>query len=179
MTETLVVGILAAVGGGAVAAFVSGLFQSPKTKAEAAKLLAEQGQTIDGRWEKLSNELEERLSRERAEHRAEIEELRAAGQRDNEKLNSRLEAVEKKLAESEEDRNRLRQEVAQAERTIGRLRDEVTKEKRVTRTVIGWAITMRDELVRLGGTVPEVPKQVEDYLAEMNDPPKGPHGPGF
>ena len=170
MNDVLIVGILAAVGGGAIAALISGLFQSPKTKAEAAKLLAEQGQTIDGRWQKLSDELEERLGKERQEHREAIEELRVAGQRDTAALNARLEAVEKKLQESEEDRMRLREELARAEETIVRVRRDLKAERRMTRMVIMWAITLRDEVVRLGGTLPEVPKAVEDYLTEMNDP---------
>lgn len=182
----IVVGILAAVGGGALAALIAGLFQSPKTKAEAAKLLAEQGQTIDGRWQKLSDELDERLSRERDEHKQElqrareehkqaIEELRAAGQRDTEALNARLEAVERKLAESEEDRHRLREELAIAERGLDRTRAELNRERRMTRSVITWAIMLRDEIVAMGGTVPEIPRQVEDYLTELNDPHEPDH----
>lgn len=172
MGDAILVGVLAAIGGGAVAALISGLFQSPKTKAEAAKLLAEQGQTIDGRWEKLSDELDERLTREREEHRAALEELREAGLRDAAEFNRRLAAVEAQLAESQSTVASLRSELAEAAVTIRRLRDAVERERRATRSVVVWAIALRDELVRLGGAMPLIPKHVEDYMLEMGDPPE-------
>jgi septal ring factor EnvC (AmiA/AmiB activator) len=169
VNDVILVGVLAAIGGGAVAAFISGLFQSPKTRAEAAKLVAEQGQTIDGRWERWSNELEERLERERESHRAQLDELRLQAQAEVEKLNARLEAVEAKLAASEDTVRGLREELATAERTVSTLQKQVDSEKRVTRSVIGWAIAMRDEIRMMGGQVPDTPKMVEDYINEMGD----------
>lgn len=171
MNEVILVGILAAVGGGAVAALISGLFQSPRTKAEAAKLLAEQGETIDGRWERWSNELEERLEKERVAHREQLDELRLQAQAEVEKLNARLEAVEAKLAASEDTVRGLRRELDTAERTVSTLQRQVDREKRVTREVIGWAIVMRDQIRMLGGEVPDTPRMVDDYINEMGDPP--------
>ena len=170
MSDVIVVGILAAVGGGALAALIAGLFQSPKTKAEAAKLLAEQGQTIDGRWEKWSNELEERLEKEREEHQRQLEEVRTAGQAEVRELRERLERVEDALRESETTVTQLRHDLGAEKQTVSRLQSQVNREKAVTRSVIGWAVAMRDEIRMLGGQVPDTPKMVEDYMVEMNDP---------
>lgn len=175
MEQTIIVAILAAVGGGAIAAFISGLFQSPRTKAEAAKLIAEQGQTIDGRWEKWSNELEERLDKERQEHREQLDELRVQAQQEVQKLNERLERVEEALRVSEGTVTQLREELGAEKQTVSRLQKQVNREKEVTRSVIGWAMILRDEIRSMGGVVPDTPRMVEDYMIEMNDPPEPDH----
>ena len=87
-----------------------------------------------------------------------------------EKLNARLEAVEAKLAASEDTVRGLRRELDTAERTVSTLQRQVDREKRVTREVIGWAIVMRDQIRMLGGEVPDTPRMVDDYINEMGDP---------
>jgi hypothetical protein len=61
MVEAILVAVLAALGGGAAAAFISGRFQVPKTRAESKKIAAEAGEVIERRWQAWAEKLEERV----------------------------------------------------------------------------------------------------------------------
>lgn len=174
-TQAVIIAVLAAVGGGAVAAFINGYFQGPKTKAEAAKLIAEQGQTIDGRWEKLNDELEGRLAAERQEHKDKLDEFRRLAEEETQRnaeavqaLTERVSGLEAKLNASEGRVADLRSALSESEAKVGRLRRDLNAEKAVTRQVVAWAVAMRAEILRLGGEVPDVPQRVEDYINAMD-----------
>lgn len=142
--SAILIAVLAAVGGGAIAALISGIFARPKSKAETSKLVAEAGQSIDDRWKGWANELEERLSRERAEHR---EELAA--------LQGRVAGLEEALRTSTSLVDRLRQELLYA--------------RRITRSLVVWAMAMRTELEQTGRLAPPAPRHVEDYVLSMDE----------
>lgn len=154
MSEAIIIAVLAAVGGGAVAALIGGIFQRPKTKAEVGKLVAEEGRTIDQRWKEWADELEQKLANERAEHAAEITGFK-----------ERLSAVEDRLVKSDGRVQELETELAEAREEIARLQRQVATERDVTRSIVGWAFALRDEIRRLGGSVPDAPARVEVFIA--------------
>ena len=151
LPQGLIVGMLAAVGGGAVAALIGGLFLRPKNRAETAKLVAEEGRTIDQRWKDWADELEGRLEHERAEHEGELNEIR-----------DRLSGVEIELR----DKNLALDKEIKARR---RLEGDLHHQRRATRAILSWALTMRDEVRRLHGESPDLPRQVESYLNELDE----------
>lgn len=137
----LVIAVLAAIGGGAIASLISGLFSRPKSRAEVGKLVAEEGRTIDERWKSWAEELEERI----VSMETELKMTRGV----NDELRTQLTEVQTQLTKTQ---NLLRREQA------------------VTRNLIGWAFAMRDEIRRLGGSIPGAPTDVEDFIAGLEVP---------
>lgn len=140
-TQALIIAVLAAVGGGAIASLISGLFSRPKNRAEVGKLVAEEGRTIDERWKSWADELEERLSLVEGELRL------ARGVNDD-----------------------LRKQLAEVQNQLVKTQQLLRREQKVTRNLIGWAFAMRDEIRRLGGSIPGTPTDVEDFIAGLDVP---------
>lgn len=149
-TQVLIVAILAAVGGGAISALINGLFSSPKNRAEVGKLVAEEGRTIDERWKGWAEELEERITSME---------------------------TELKLARGVNDD--LRTQLTEVQTDLTKTQNLLRKEQAVTRNLIGWAFAMRDEIRRLGGSIPGAPTDVEDFIAGLEVPnfPNNEHYP--
>lgn len=151
VNQGVIIAIIAAVGGGAAATLIGGLFSQPKNRAETKKLVAEEGRTIDQRWKDWADELEQRIEKERAEHAVEIEEMK-----------SRLTEVEATVRDREHEVEQLNRQVAQLERSL-------SHERLITRSVIGWAFAMRDEIRNLGGVIPDAPRPVDDYINDLDE----------
>jgi hypothetical protein len=67
----------------------------------------------------------------------------------------------------------LERRLTEKDAELAALSVALERERWVTRLVIAWAFTMRDEIVRLAGIVIDPPAEVQDYIDEMNVPPNG------
>lgn len=70
-------------------------------------------------------------------------------------------AKERKDAEDRSYEKRLvQQQLSAQQEQIDKLRSEVQVWKRVAQTIARWATALRDEVLRLGGTVPATPEEL-------------------
>ena len=109
-----------------------------KVEAEAEKTEAETGLAVDQRWERWTEKLEARVAG--AEREANDLKDQVA------KLNGRVTELEKSLHAAESLNASL---------------------KRLLSSVTRWALTLKDELLKVGGTVPAMPADVEFALTTL------------
>lgn len=76
----------------------------------------------------------------------------------------RIDNLERDVAE-------LKQALADEEQTNRQLRMQVEHQSRLLRSVVRWAITLRDELLKVGGSVPPTPVDVESALTSLDTDP--------
>jgi predicted nuclease with TOPRIM domain len=94
---------------------------------------AETGLTIDQRWEKWSERLEERVT---------------IAEREVTTLKDRVSELEDSLHASER---------------------QVVRLKQLLSSLAKWALTLKDELLKAGGSVPAMPLDVETALTALDD----------
>lgn len=146
MNESLLIGLIAAASGGAAAAIIAGLFQVPKNRAEAQKIVADTGKSLDERWRSWIAILEAEVTALRGE----LAEIKASGEQRDRDLRATLEALE--------------------------------NERRTTKRALGWALALRDDLIRADLPVRPAPMELRAYiigLVEGDDlTPADAAGPG-
>lgn len=76
-------------------------------------------------------------------------------------LKERVDALEQDVAA-------LKAALAQEESTNRQLRAKVDEQSRLLRSVVRWAITLRDELLKVSGSVPPTPVDVESALTSLD-----------
>lgn len=76
-------------------------------------------------------------------------------------LKNRVDRLEQKVAD-------LETALASEEATNLKLRTQVAYQSKLLRSVVRWALTLKDELVRSGGTVPLMPADVETALTSLD-----------
>lgn len=104
-------------------------------------------------WKELLAPVQTELARARAEaerFRIELDEEREQ-RRATERRTEEERAAAKKVVSQQMD-------ALQAQ--VDKLRDEVKVWKRVAQTIARWATSLRDEVLRLGGTVPATPDEL-------------------
>lgn len=62
----------------------------------------------------------------------------------------------------------LKSALAREESTNRELRSQIDHQKQLLRSLVRWAITMRDEVLRAGGHVPPTPVDVESALTTLD-----------
>lgn len=73
-----------------------------------------------------------------------------------------------RVAALEEDVSELKRALAHEEDTNRELRSQIDHQKQLLRSLVRWAITMRDEVLRAGGHVPPTPVDVESALTTLD-----------
>lgn len=68
----------------------------------------------------------------------------------------------------EERLGRLEERVTSLEKALHASEAQVRGLNRLLRSTVRWALTLRDELIRLGGTVPDMPSEVELALTTLD-----------
>jgi len=124
-------GPLAGVLGGIGVVLIKWLLDRRPANATVEKTEAEAGLTIDQRWKRWSENLEERL------------------------------------AEAEKKVSALTDRVTDLERSLSVSEAQVTSLTRLLRSVVRWALTLKDELLKAGGIVPPMPSDVEVALTTL------------
>lgn len=73
-----------------------------------------------------------------------------------------------RLGKAEEKVEGLARRVEELERDLHAERAQTRQLSRLLRSTVRWALTLRDEVVRLGGTVPPMPVDVEFALTTLD-----------
>ena len=77
-------------------------------------------------------------------------------------------ALQTRVDALEEDVEELKTALAREEATNKDLRAQIDYQKQLLRSLVRWAITLRDELLRVGGSVPPTPVDVESALTTLD-----------
>jgi len=149
MDQALTAGLITGPLGALVVLLVQWLLGRRKNNAEV-------GLTIDQRWERWANELTERLAK--ADDR-----LKAADERQT--------RTDERLEKAEGDVETLKGRVTELERSLSLAEQQVASLRALLRSVTRWALTLKDELLKAGGTVPLMPADVETALTTLDDRP--------
>lgn len=77
-----------------------------------------------------------------------------------EELETVRQALNKERSDRNEESERITDEQAAQRRQMERLQSEVTRWQQVAKTIARWATQLRDEVLRLGGSVPATPEEL-------------------
>lgn len=61
----------------------------------------------------------------------------------------------------------LEDDVAELKKSLDAERDKNERQSRLMRSLVRWAILLRDEVIRLGGNVPPAPVEVEAAMTNL------------
>lgn len=75
-----------------------------------------------------------------------------------------------RLAKAEADVRGLKDRVTELEHSLHASERQVARLKQLLSSLARWALTIKDELIRAGGTVPAMPIDVETALTALDEP---------
>jgi septal ring factor EnvC (AmiA/AmiB activator) len=127
-----------------------------KEGSQRSTAVAEQESALNA-WQAMATEMVDPIRKELKASRDDAEQLRRELDDERKERKEREKADERDRAEA---KRLVAEQMTELQEQVDKLRDEVKVWKRVAQTIARWATALRDEVLRLGGTVPATPEEL-------------------